>query len=213
MSSIAVFLVLGGATAFAASNLGKNTVGSNQIKKNAVTTAKIKNGAVSGEKLKLSSIGTVPSATSATTAGSATTANSAKTAETANNALALGGVPASGYTRSDCNSLTGQIKGFARINDAQVSTTGLSTAGVEVPYNCSGLQVLARRGVTGKYEVKFVGSPVAIALATAMSATGTESFSVNFASVNRISNGDFFVQLWNAPLAIFINDSFTILTP
>ena len=51
MSSIAVFLVLGGATAIAA-GLAKNSVGSKQIKKNAVTTAKIKNNAVSTAKLK-----------------------------------------------------------------------------------------------------------------------------------------------------------------
>ncbi len=50
MSAIAVFLVLGG-TAFAASQLGKNTVGTKQLKKNAVTKAKIKKGAVSGDKL------------------------------------------------------------------------------------------------------------------------------------------------------------------
>ncbi len=85
MSSIAVFLVLGGATAFAASQLGKNTVGSKQLKKNAVTaakikanavttakikksavtTAKIKDGAVSGAKVNLATLGTVPN--SATT--------------------------------------------------------------------------------------------------------------------------------------------------
>jgi hypothetical protein len=51
MSSIAVFLVLGGATAFAATQLGKNTVGTKQLKKNAVTAAKIKKGAVNGAKL------------------------------------------------------------------------------------------------------------------------------------------------------------------
>ncbi|MEX2106052.1 MAG: hypothetical protein WD810_04070 [Solirubrobacterales bacterium] len=52
MSSIAVFLVLGGATAFAAAQLGKNTVGSKQLKKNAVTTAKIKKEAVAAGKIK-----------------------------------------------------------------------------------------------------------------------------------------------------------------
>jgi hypothetical protein len=52
MSSIAVFLVLGGATALAASQLGKNSVGSKQLKKNAVTTAKLKDNAVSSAKLK-----------------------------------------------------------------------------------------------------------------------------------------------------------------
>jgi hypothetical protein len=51
MSSIAVFLLLGGATAFAASQLGKNTVGTKQLKKNAVTKVKIKKGAVSSDKL------------------------------------------------------------------------------------------------------------------------------------------------------------------
>ncbi len=85
MSSIAIFLVLGGATAFAASQLGKNSVGTKQLKKNAVTVAKIKknavtaakikvnavtgakiqDGAVTGAKVNLASLGTVPS--SATT--------------------------------------------------------------------------------------------------------------------------------------------------
>jgi hypothetical protein len=80
MSSIAVFLVVAGGSAFAANQLGKNTVGSKQLKKNAVVTAKIKNGAVTGAKLNLSTIGKVPSAAKADTA---TTAESAKTAETA----------------------------------------------------------------------------------------------------------------------------------
>ena len=94
MSSIAVFLVLGG-TAFAATQLGKNSVGSKQIKKNAVTSAKIKKNAVSGAKIKngavdgakvkdgsltgsdinLGTLGTVPNAN---TANSANTANTAK---------------------------------------------------------------------------------------------------------------------------------------
>ncbi len=80
MSSIAVFLVLGGATAVAAGQLGKNSVGTKQlkpnavtkakIKKNAVTSAKIKNASVTGEKIKdgsitgaeinASTVGTVP---------------------------------------------------------------------------------------------------------------------------------------------------------
>ena len=90
MSSIAVFLVLGGATAIAADQLGKNSVGSKQLKKNAVTTAKlknnavttaklkgnavttakIKNGAVTGAKVNLASLGTVPSAGTANSANS-----------------------------------------------------------------------------------------------------------------------------------------------
>lgn len=113
MSSIAVFLVLGGATAFAATELGKNTVGAKQLKNNAVTSAKvkkeaitnakIKKGTITGASLNLSSIGTVPSATkadSATKAETATKADSATkadTATTASNSNALGGQPASAY--------------------------------------------------------------------------------------------------------------------
>ena len=91
MSSIAVFLVLGGATALAA-GLAKNSVGSKQLKKNAVTsakikanavtTAKIKNGSVNGAKVQdgsitgseinASTLGTVPNATHADTASTTT---------------------------------------------------------------------------------------------------------------------------------------------
>jgi hypothetical protein len=47
MSSIAVFLVLGGA-AFAAVQLPKNSVGSKQLKKNAVVSSKVKDGSLKG---------------------------------------------------------------------------------------------------------------------------------------------------------------------
>jgi hypothetical protein len=71
MSSIAVFLVLGGATAFAASKIGSNQLKANsvttaKIKKNAVTTAKIKKDAVTGAKVKESTLSEVPSAGSLT---------------------------------------------------------------------------------------------------------------------------------------------------
>jgi hypothetical protein len=51
VSTICLFLLLGGGAAFAAIKLGKNTVGSKQIKKNAVTEAKIKDGAITGRKI------------------------------------------------------------------------------------------------------------------------------------------------------------------
>lgn len=56
MSSIAVFLVLGGATAFAAGKitakqLQSNSVTTAKIKKSAITASKIKNGAVTTSKL------------------------------------------------------------------------------------------------------------------------------------------------------------------
>jgi hypothetical protein len=61
MSSIAVFLILGGATAFAAKKIGSNqlkanSVGTTKIKANAVTTRKIKKGAVATIKLRDSAV-------------------------------------------------------------------------------------------------------------------------------------------------------------
>jgi hypothetical protein len=50
MSSIAVFLVLGGA-AFAATKVGNKSVGPNQLKANAVTTKKLKKKSVTNAKL------------------------------------------------------------------------------------------------------------------------------------------------------------------
>jgi hypothetical protein len=90
MSSIAVFLILGGATAFAAKKIGSNEIKGNsittgKIKKEAVTASKIKNnsvitakiadGAVTGAKLNLGTVGTVPNAAHANTADSANNAN------------------------------------------------------------------------------------------------------------------------------------------
>jgi hypothetical protein len=110
MSSIAVFLVLAGGTAFAANQLGKNTVGSKQLKSNAVTAAKIKNEAVTGAKVKkgsltgtdinLGTLGTVPNATHADSANSATTAGHASSADTATNATnATNAVNATNFSR------------------------------------------------------------------------------------------------------------------
>ena len=49
---LALFLALGAGTAFAASQLGKNSVGPKQLKKNSVTGPKIKKDAVTSAKVK-----------------------------------------------------------------------------------------------------------------------------------------------------------------
>jgi hypothetical protein len=77
MVTILAFVVLGGGAAYAASHLGKNSVGPKQLKKNSVTTAKIKNEAVTAAKVKkgtltgtqinASTLGTVPTAQTANT--------------------------------------------------------------------------------------------------------------------------------------------------
>src|ERR1700761_7421548 len=79
MSTIAVFLCLGGATAVAAGTLGKNTVGQRQLKSKSVTTGKLANNAVNGSKvadgsltgadINVGALGNVPSATTAQSAG------------------------------------------------------------------------------------------------------------------------------------------------
>jgi hypothetical protein len=75
VSTLCLIIAIGGASAFAASQLGKNTVGPKQLKKNAVTTAKVrkeaitaakvKKGTLTGAQINLSTLGTVPSATNA----------------------------------------------------------------------------------------------------------------------------------------------------
>jgi hypothetical protein len=82
-ATLALIIAVGGASAFAATQLAKNSVGAKQLKKNAVITAKIKkeavttakvkksaitgakvkNGSLSGADINVGSLGTVPSAT------------------------------------------------------------------------------------------------------------------------------------------------------
>ncbi|MGA8745981.1 MAG: hypothetical protein WB507_08960 [Solirubrobacterales bacterium] len=87
IATLALFIAIGGASAFAASSLAKNTVGTKQIKNQAVTAAKIKKGTITGSQVKsgsltgtqinLSTLGPVPSATRATTATAASIAENA----------------------------------------------------------------------------------------------------------------------------------------
>ena len=82
VATIALFGVLGGG-AYAAFRVPPNSVGSRQLKAKAVTGGKIANGTISGGKLeaetitganiKMSALGTVPQAASATNADNANT--------------------------------------------------------------------------------------------------------------------------------------------
>jgi hypothetical protein len=227
MATFALFIALGGAS-YAAVKLPKNSVGARQLKNEAVTAPKIKNGTITGAKLNLSSIGTVPSATDATSAVNAKTAESAKTATnaskavdattaqhattadsagTAGNAQSLGGVPASGYTQSSCASINGAVKGFAQVDGPSVSKGALTTAGVAFPYDCSGQEVKASEFVKGVYFVEFVGSPVQIALVTTVGELKSTS-----AEVVTDSPGVFLVSISNAN-GEDVEGSFNIMTP
>ena len=82
VSTICLFLLLRGGAAFAASHLGKNSVGTKQLKKNSVTTAKIKNEAVTAAKVKKGTL--TGTEINASTLGTVPTAQTAQTAQTAN---------------------------------------------------------------------------------------------------------------------------------
>jgi hypothetical protein len=77
IATLALFIAIGGASAFAASKLAKNSVGTKQIKNGSVTGIKIKKGTITGTNINLAKLGTVPSAANAATANTATTAGTA----------------------------------------------------------------------------------------------------------------------------------------
>jgi hypothetical protein len=170
-----VFAMSGGAIAAtggftAASHSIKACVGGNGVLK-LLTGRKCKHGQKAVSWSQQGPVG-AKGATGATGPSGTTELNgarvpSATTAQTANNALALGGIPASGFTRSDCASTTGQIKGFAIVPE-NLPPTGRFTP-VSPSYNCSGGGVEAMQlegeGV-GSYFVRFDGNPAEIAMAT-----------------------------------------------
>lgn len=88
VSSICLFLLLGGGAAFAASKLAKNTVGANQIKKNAVTATKLKNSAVTAAKIRANAVTGEKLAENAVTSTKIAD-NAVTTTKIANNAVTL----------------------------------------------------------------------------------------------------------------------------
>jgi len=67
LSTVAVLLALGAGTAFAASQLAKNSVGTKQLKKNSVTAKKIKKNAVTAAKIKKGAVNSAKIADGAVT--------------------------------------------------------------------------------------------------------------------------------------------------
>jgi hypothetical protein len=107
VSYLALSIALGG-TSYAAVNLPKNSVGTQQLRTNAVTTSKLHNGAVTGSKVAKhsltgkqiisSTLGTVP------------------------NASRLGGAPASAYARVPVLARIGQSTGKVPLNNAALTS-------------------------------------------------------------------------------------------
>ncbi len=89
VSTMCLFLLLGGGAAFAASQLHKNSVGTKQLKKNAVIAAKIKNGAVTGNKLASNAVTASKIADESVTTGKIAD-NALTTGKLANSAVTTG---------------------------------------------------------------------------------------------------------------------------
>ena len=93
MSTLAVFLVIGGGAAMAA-GLGRDSVKSKQIKDGKVKTKDLANDAATGAKVAEGTLGTVPSASDATTLGGKTTADLAGSSAFDQDASVINPLPA-----------------------------------------------------------------------------------------------------------------------
>jgi hypothetical protein len=164
MSSLAVFLVLGGATAFAATKIGSSEIKANaittgKIKKEAITAGKIKNAAVTGGKLapgavdasKINTTGlTVPLALKANSATDAVNATNAANAINATNA-------------KNSNTVNGQaiFKANYRANAVSGATVFFSAGGLTITGSCAAGNDIAVTATTSKADSSiytFVGS-------------------------------------------------------
>jgi hypothetical protein len=133
MSSIAVFLILGGATAFAAKKIGANELKANSVKtgkivKEAVTAGKLKNGAVTTGKLAKGAVTNEKIADNAVT--TTKIANDAVTGEKAKEST-FGQVPSA----ANADTVGGNHLGFAHITFSGLTPavdTSQSSAGVTV---------------------------------------------------------------------------------
>jgi hypothetical protein len=101
MSSVAVFLMLGGATAFAATKIGANQLKANSVKtgkivKEAVTAGKLKKGAVTESRIGAGAVTNAKIATDAVT-GDKVKESTLGEVPLASNALQLNGKAATSY--------------------------------------------------------------------------------------------------------------------
>jgi hypothetical protein len=180
MSTIAVFAALGGATAFAATNLPANSVGTPQLKKEAVAPGKIRNGAVIAAKLG---------------AGAVTPQSIAKAAVTAN-ALANGSVTAAALANNavDPNALQKNAVTAEKIAANAVITEKIANNAVSTPK-------IANEGVT---EGKIANDAVSGAKVKNNSLTGTD---INQGTLNSVKAANVFATEFNVGPNTLVNPS------
>lgn len=179
VATVALVLALGGASAFAASQLGKNSVGTKQLKANAVTGAKVKTGSLSGSDIggAVASANHATSADTATSASRATASDTAASAQRAADADRLGGLPASAF----------QPNGSVQRIDWSVSGCGPSACTTPL-LNANGISLLGSCSKIVEGEVALVANAPAGTTAWQWGrfdsgATLFEEFSVGTAAV------------------------------
>jgi hypothetical protein len=130
MSTIGLFLLLAGGTAFAAKQLGKKTVGAKQLKTSAVTTPKIKKGAVTKAKL---ADGAVDGSKIAANAVDNTkiAANAVDNTKIADNAVTGSKIADGSVSGSDINAAGAP---FSQITARLRNTSAVPIGGAATPY-------------------------------------------------------------------------------
>ena len=123
VSTLCLFLLLSGASAFAATQLGKNSVGAKQIKKSAVATAKIKNAAVTTSKLAENAVTSAKLADAAVTSGKLAD-NAVTNSKLSDNAVTSGKITDSAVTNSK---LAANAVTSGKIADGEVRAGDLGT--------------------------------------------------------------------------------------
>lgn len=173
---LALFVALGG-SAYAATQLPKNSVGAKQLKANAVTGAKVKNGSLTGADISVQTLGTVPSAANAANAAhaaSADTATHAASAGTATNAThAVSADTATAATSAASANVVGgvEVKGFSYQTPSNGGTATLfSMDGLTLTATCSAGRVDARTSTDHAY----ISSEWVAGSGTAARATDTD---------------------------------------
>jgi hypothetical protein len=147
MSSLSVFLILGGATAFAA----VKKVGPNEIKANSIKTGKIVKEAVTAGKIKKNAITEAKIADNAVTTNKI--ANDAVIGTKVNEST-LSEVPSAAKATTAAN-LTGQISVFARLGFGQsetIASNGAVSLVAECQNNVAGndrIRILAQTTANG----------------------------------------------------------------
>ncbi|MBK5220813.1 MAG: hypothetical protein JJE35_13705 [Thermoleophilia bacterium] len=177
MSSLAVFLILGGATAFAATKIGSNEIKADailtgKIKKEAVTTAKIRKNAVTGAKANEASFGQVPSAAFAL---------NAETASPRAYAKVLASTAGGGIDESKAKGITDQSVAFVG-GSVYCFELGFTPKSVQatVEWIGGGTNTFAQASV-GKYESCPAGSDATVRTTdNAGAGLGSISFYVSF---------------------------------